>query len=38
MMLKDKFIDGSGMLHKAVDETKASIRTDARRILGGLLS
>lgn len=38
MMLKEKFIEGSGMLHKAVDETKANIRADAKKILGGLLS
>ena len=36
MMLSDKFVDGAKMLHNAMDETKAEIREDAKRILGGL--
>ena len=38
MMLKEKFIEGAKMLHTAMDETKAEIRGDAKRILGGLLT
>ena len=36
MMLRPKFIDGAKMLHKAMDETELTIRSDAKRILGGL--
>lgn len=36
MVLKEKFVDGSKMLHKAMEETEDNIREDARRILGGL--